>query len=681
MQVLTQATLAHISSRTAADGTAAEALAALSALADLVPHAPDAAALSVLQTIATLLIQILGDPASAHRDDQRANSSTASAPAPRLDAGYPFLALFLRAPHLTQAMLEPLTAIFAAATHPTMPLPDARRLLHHLRPALLAALSTSAPLGTEVVSMLQRAAAARAELQPVAYGVLVTQLRLVATCPPTPLPPAMPSIVWALADEFIAQAISESGINEHDGKGPAAVTLQVVQDMLQLLLHVAARMEATAWLAAPLHALMASSAAPAFAGTVAAAAAGAAAAQPFSSVEPVLLQVVCIAARSTRDAVQFTPALRLLAPQLLQHSSVPANGKLHALATNLLSLCGSGDVAGTCDGGAARQSRAACAAGVALTDHSSTVLRMLFSAQARDRTCAWLANLEAAAVASLLPQQRARCNAATHALRCGTCWPAAVDAALLADATSNSGKQNGTAAKPAEGQPCFHVQNDVVALLANIADGADGKLRNSAAATWAAVALADPSSVASLVPWALNAINKAVTPDGEHDATVLMPLALFPLVCASPFLEQLFFAVAAQLLDTAASPRVQALGVRLLLTYWQATGRGWTVLSQAIAASGPARGRAAHNVQQDVIVRRAAATAVAAVSRAAPERCLQAIAAVGGMLEDEDSMIAAMALEAIFWMCYYVRLPFFLCNVQQLVVCEHGATLRRLMCG
>ena len=615
---------------------------ALSCLTGLAPHAADDAAGGTVRAISVILLhaltQQLGTHVIAHGRLQSHEYHKVGTEAV-LPAGYPFLLLLQRGPHLGTHILDAFAHLLAATTSARMPAAAAGAVLEHLQPALLAGLSADAPLSTGLVQLLARAAAARPETSQLAYQQLMQFVRLNSRCPaPAECPSALQSAVWALADAAVPMPAQD--------EAESAEMLQaerVCEELLSLAVSAADSGRNVAWLAAPMHAV----AQHVHSIGIAAAVAQALAARPCVAIEAQLMALLVQlqhsnsrADHSDAGAASSVLELKLLRPQLLQRLSVPANRRMHALA---------GPLRPHAEAGSERKNAAllcpdACSTSMHLALHELCQA----SNSACESTTAWLSSLAEHAMAQLPAKQRLRCQALTQALQNGQIWPTALDADALAGAQETSSQ--------AEAEEASRLPADIVCTITMLCSHGDAGVKRTAHAALAAVACAQPHAVAHLIPWVLQDIDTALdVTDAITAGRLPALLALLPAVCTAPALERPFQAIAAQLLAERTPARLQALGVRLLLTYWQTTGRGWPALQRAISACGPVSGGDARDsVRVDLPVRQAVAAATAAVARTAPQRCVDVIAVVGGMLHDNDDVVAAMALESIFWMCYHV---------------------------
>ena len=682
MQELVRAGLTDVRARLSSAPTAEQLAAAISCLADAARHATDASVPQILQTIAVLLPQYLAavPPRGHAAATQRPNATTAQL----LERGQPFLSIMQRAPNLAAVLHDPLTLLLSAAANSALPADAASAITAHLHPFMVAALAAPAPLGPQTVAALERAAAARPLLQPAVMRSLHTHLRLVARCPPSPLPPAAYGATWALTDAVIAYAhASRQGKRATPGSVSSELQPEIrimsvpsAEHILPLLTELALQLHdegrPLAWVVASISAIVATLTTAHTARATAATLARAAASRPFTGVEASLLRLTLDLEPSANIDGHVPAELQLLRAQLLQHASVSADTDLHQVALRLLQLTSTATEQRPDPGSVQEREPSDGFGGNPIEAYTTAVLAAQLQSNSSERVIHWLRQVAASAQVSLAPKQRVRAAAVIDAMRCGACWPTPVDANLLAD------DEHADDVVDTGQQSAFSIAADAIALLTLLCNHEQLSVRRNAAATLAVVALAAPDASAVLIPWAIGQINDAITSassgntDEVESECLLLPLALLPVLCASPFLEQPLFAVASGLLSSTASLHVRALGIRLLLAFWQAHGRGWTALSRAIAAYGPARGRAASDAPVDVILRRAAGAAVAAVARAAPERCVELVAMIGGMLDDGDEAVAAVALEAIFWLCYYVRL-FAACHLHRCA----AAPLRR----
>ena len=584
----------------------------LASLADIVRRAHECTAPAILSALATLLL--------------RASTSTVpaypTAPLPGMTAGYPFLALLRNASHLQRHLAPPLTTLLAAIAAPTREEGSSLALLSHLGAFLLACLSSETAIATHAVATLLQAAAAKPAVAAAIDDIFATFLCLAASCPPSVLPPSVPKLAWALADR---SAQAEAG---------SPPPWKFVQPLLQLTLHLADSHNSVELLAAPLVSLLSSRALPAKAAADAVCQLSQAlASRAYTASEESLLfllhKALCAA------EAEPCPEVHLLAAQLQQHVSVPTDSGLYAVAS--LSL--------------PSDDSPLTAAGPLATDVqgcTSAALTALLDAGHQGETVRWLRHVMQRALATLGAVQRTRAEALCTALSSGTVWPVPVPSELTDDSALDS-----KAAPAGERPPAA-----VFAVLSHLVSHGHAQVRRHAASALAAAALSAPSTAAALVPWAVRTINgtMAATNGSLVDAErCLVPFALLAAVCASPHLEPMLLAVAAPLLDDKAPPEVRALGIRLLLTFWQATNRGWHALSAALAACGPAYGRVGDEAAAAATLTLAVATAVAAVARTAPQRCMDNIGVVGGLLVDARDAVVALALEALYWLCYYVR--------------------------
>jgi hypothetical protein len=577
---------------------------------------------------------------------------------PGLDAGYPFLSLLHSAPHLAQYLSDPLTTLLAAAASPSRALPASLSLLSHLRPFLLAALASPTSISSHAASFLVRAAAARPTLAQPIFKLLQGFLHITASCAPTKVPAAAFIAAWGLSDA-VSEAVATS--SSPDGSGGASahnVTWHLLEPLLNLLLELADRNDPVMQLAPPLINMLHSSLPCHTAGRCALLLAKASVCRAYTPGEPLFLYLLLKALDAAEPAVAVSLDVQLLVPQLLQHLSVPSDQEMYSLASQLLKHTLPTDTHPR-----PPLTSVPTIAPITLDTYTSALLVAQIGAASSFTVAAWLQRVACAAAATLSAPQQMRYQAVASAIRSGAIWPCPVPAESLSDAALDGNA-------PQVG--CFVVAPDIISFLTVLLKCGSRTVSREAGAALAAVALAAPESTSSLIPWAISSINDAIrvlsdtspganaTPHGviqRHVAgeAVLLPFVLLPIICSSPFLEQPLLVVTSQLLNISAPPRVQALGIKLLLTFWQTTSRGWSVLFAALSAFGPAHGRSSHGATVHFEVRLAAAAAVAAVAQAAPERCLDVISVVGGMLQDADEAVVAMALESIFWLCFYVR--------------------------
>ena len=186
-----------------------------------------------------------------------------------------------------------------------------------------------------------------------------------------------------------------------------------------------------------------------------------------------------------------------------------------------------------------------------------------------------------------------------------------------------------------------------------------------AAQALVATAFAAPAAVVQNFPGLLVTAQRALslleksnrqgTP--EDTLRLLLPLALLPGVCQAPEMDGMFFALCAQLLDSSAGARVCMIGMRMLLTFWIATGRGYQRVRDAMhvfqspSPDAPLSTTAAARPPEDTSLRRTVVACAAAVAWAAPEKATELVAVMHGAMSDSDDGTVGMALEAVAALC------------------------------
>lgn len=299
-------------------------------------------------------------------------------------------------------------------------------------------------------------------------------------------------------------------------------------------------------------------------------------------------------------------------------------------------------------------------------------------------TVGFLESITSAAVQGIPDELRLeRCQALVSALATGSLWPHPPGSICPTDAIDPPGyaiKEMHVPMHFSKGYPktgessSFSPSPVLVAHIAAMLEHPVLCCALSAAQALVATAFAAPAAVVQNFPGllltaqrALNSLEKSNSERTPEDTIrLLLPLALIPGVCQAPELDGMFYALCAQLLDSSAGPSVCMIGMRMLLTFWLATGRGYQRVRDAMhvfqspSPDAPVATLAAARAPEDTSLRRAVAACAAAVAWAAPEKATELVAVMHGAMTDRDDGTVAMALEAVAAMCREVRVYLFL---------------------
>ena len=604
-QTLTRAALRLLLERlrSAADGASA-AEGALRTLAQTLCEAQGHNATLVAGAVVAALPIYTDAAASARKEDEQR----------RLQAGEPLLALLNTNALGRPQLVEALSSIAAAVADPHREDASSTALMRHVAPVFVATALSGGAVAAHATSLLTQLGASRASTREHVRRALRACVRLCgadAEC-------------GAVAALMQAVACGGCSGDETCSDGASSIALAT----LGLLLRLADAGRPHVHVAWTLQALLRASPE---AGSALSSVVRAAMARPSSLEEAALLTLVAVCGEvCSEEGWAADSSIACLQPQLLSHLACPSDGELHAVSAHVLCRV----------------------RGSSFEQQAPLSARVGFLSSVDVEACmSWLKQLSIDSLASLPATQRRRSAAAHAALLQGRLWPGAVP---VADDVH-------LAAQGAPGH-AFRLRYDVLAILASLSQHTEVALARAAAAALCSCAVACPNGAAGLLPWCLDALHRSIAIKGPKerasaDADALVHAALLPAICAAPALEAAFSGVVAQLLDDSAPADVRALGMRMLLAFWQLLNRGWKALCNAILALGPAAPGTSAAAAQDTpaTVRRAAAAATAAVARSAPDKCLAVVSVVGGCLQDEDAVVAALGFEALAALCAAVR--------------------------
>ena len=629
-------------------------------MTDATRHAPPAAAQALLGCTAEVLGLYPAFGSSAAASEVQGKLSSASAQAP-LDAGYPFLALLQRHRSLVGAVSATVAGLLARLAAPDAPEQWAVELAAHLQPCFVECIGNDAALA----HLLMHAAAARPALRRAAVGAMAAWLCLHAG---SAAGAASFQHILGLVIEAEVQCAARQGEPELDSgashsnqtaKGHPQLHLELAHACCRHLQHCMRSGQHVALLAAALRTLAAVAQSSTVAACIAANAAVAVTAATAAEQRRSLMQLLQRLASEWKGSPLAAEAQHLLEPQLHMLCLCGRSHRLlHALLTPARQLLRQAEAANMQQAQNLQAQQCTSAAEAAMHQ-----LALSTQPAAARQLLMWLRCVQADALGQMSGAQLVRSHAARCGLQSQQIWPRPVDASALAGTVDSTDVQDASAA--ASGQ---HMKRDSLALIALLLQHPDTSVRSEAAAALAALGRTQPASVADLWPWCLATLNKVLhayskdaAPSDEQEQTlrsVLLCAATLPHICTSAQTEAPFFKLCMQLLGASESAHVQALGLRLLLAFWQGCGRGWLQLQRALLAFAPEAGgtqSANSSGAAPSIVHRAVASAVAAVARAAPERCIELVAPVAAMLQAQDAALVACGLEAAFWMCHFVR--------------------------
>lgn len=283
-------------------------------------------------------------------------------------------------------------------------------------------------------------------------------------------------------------------------------------------------------------------------------------------------------------------------------------------------------------------------------------------------TMDFLNNLTHCAVQSISDEVRLqRCQASVTAIATGTLWPSPIYVICPTDAVTPPGYAVQDRIVPS-GRKCsfgFVPSPVLVAHVVALLDHASLQCVLGAAQALVATACAAPAAVVQCFPALLSNAQRALSSLGKMEShmtpegtiRLLLPFALLPQVCQAPEMDGMFYALCAQLLEDSAGAKVCMLGMRMLLTFWLVTGRGYQRVRDVMHAfqtpspDAPLSVVAAATPPEDTALRRAVAACAAAVAWTAPEKATEAVAIMHGAMNDSDDGTVALALESIAAMC------------------------------
>ena len=376
-----------------------------------------------------------------------------------------------------------------------------------------------------------------------------------------------------------------------------------------------------------------------------------------------LLHVCLKAALSSTASLQTQPTalLSCLKPQLIHHLSLPTPSAIQALSRAVLSLDCLRDVP---------PAQSLLFPQPTFEAHLASIMHKHTSTSLPSATIHFLHSLTRRASLSIPsgPKQE-RFESVIAALSTASLWPQAPGCCPAHTDSPPSHSLH----SPTTPLPPFSPHPLLIAHVATLLRHPLLPCALAAAGAIIACAFAAPDSMVPLFPYLLasaqstlasasEAATDGVTRPAPHPAALLLPFLLLAVTPQSPYLDGPFFGVCAQLLADSNGPRIHALGLRMLVTFWLATGRGYqrvrvallafeTPSPEAMAAGRGGAERAAP------LLRRAVAAAVVAVVRESPDKAADMVSVMHGALRDDDDAAAAAGLEAIGAMCQHVRIP------------------------
>lgn len=564
--------------------------------------------------------------------------SASSAVLADLDPGDPFLTIAETAPHLELHLGDCLQNLLMRLASPQASRDRTEACLSHLTPFILRCLSGGNDLSQTTTSALARAASLCPLCLPTVVSCMVIHLETaneVSCASDVPIHlldllqyPEWPSSPASLKSRALLAMVSMLPKNSVPG-APHRLTL-------------AAATVAAAPKAGTDAQMLYSAITQLVSGVVSASA---------TAAEGPMLQMLCIMlqALSSQRGQHPTALLSCIRPQLIHHLSIPAPASIQETSRSLLRLIPTGWPQPTPLQLPYHSLEAHSALAMHVHSvHTSATIRLLHSLTHR-------------AAASMPPgAKQERFAAVSAALSSQSLWPQP-PGCCPSDADT---PPSHAGCSPSDAPPPFSPQPLLVAHVATLLRHPDPDCALAAAESLAACAYAAPDSIISLFPFLLDTAQSVLAAassagGASHPATLLLPFVLLAVTAQSPYLDGPFFGVCAQLLAEANGPLMHALGIRMLLTLWLATGRGYQRLRAALLAfetpspEAVAAGRGGDGPGA-VSLRRAVAAAATAVARESPDRAADLVSVMHGALRDDDDAAAATGLEAIGAMCQQV---------------------------
>eukprot|EP00892_Ulva_mutabilis_P009117 jgi/Ulvmu1/6578/UM003_0215.1 len=576
--------------------------------------------------------------------------SASEATLAELDPGDPFLTIIDTAPHLELFVCECVQNMLTRLASMSEPSVRTEAFISHLQPLTLRCLSGSDGLSKSTAAALARLGSLCSPCLEAAASGLVLSLEVASEVnATTDIPVHLLDLIqhpdWPKTSEILkarAMLAMLSVLPKHSTPGS----------------HHRLTLAAGTLAAAPKAPMRPGPLSSAVIKLVPAAVAASA-----TAAEAPILQLLNVILRAlSRTEANTRPAPALLAclkPALIHHLSLPAPSAIQDLSQSILSLL---------------PEHPSQPAGVQIPQHRSTMeahladlMHIHTSTTNPSATIRFLQSIVRHASSSIPPGPRQeRFESIIAALATPSPWPQPPGCCPSNSAPPSYARH----VSPGTPPPPFAPSPLLVAHVATLIRHPDLPCYLAAAEALTACAFAAPSSVIPLFPYLLATAqstlssNPVPTPSGTDAATtthnpvtLILPFLLLAVTAQSRYLDGPFFGVCAQLLADTNGPTLHALGLRMLLTFWLATGRGYQRLRAALLAFetpspealAAGRGGAARAAAP---LRRAVAAAAVAVARESPDKAADVVSVMHGALRDEDDAAAAAGLEAIGAMCH-----------------------------
>lgn len=562
-----------------------------------------------------------------------------------LDPGDPFLTIAETAPHLDLLLGDCLQNVLMRLASPQASRSRTEAFLNHLQPFILRCLSSGIELSQSTTSALARAASLCPLCLPTVVSCMIVHLeaarevRLASDVPLLLLDllqhPEWPSGTASLKSRALLAIISL--LPKHSVAGaPHRLTL------------AAATLAAAPQKAADPQALR-SAVMQLVPDAISASA---------TAAEAPLLQVLSIVLQSlaSDQGQQPTALLNCIKPQLIHHLSFPAPTPIQDSSRSLLRLIPI----------QFSQPAPPQLLNPSLEAHGALIMHTHSAAVDTSAPVRFLHALTQRASASIPPgPKQERYGSVSAALATLSIWPQPPGCSPSdADAPPSYIRCSPSSPSP----PHFAPEPLLVAHVATLIQHPSLRCALAAAEALTACAYAAPDSVIPLFPFLLATAQSTLaaasaadaTSATRHPASLLLPFLLLAVTAQSSYLDGPFFGVCAQLLAKGNAELMHSLGLRMLVTLWLATGRGYQRLRAALLAfetpspEALAAGRGGGD-RGGPELRRSVAAAAAAVARESPDKAADLVSVVHGALRDDDDAAAAAGVEAISAMCQQVR--------------------------